>query len=177
MVYQTSEFEVLGAGSTFNKWCTKLRFHIHIILPSDYTWASWIQLTSSRPVTALKLPHSFPSFSEGWAVTLRRWVTGSRRFWGSLWAVNDLRSFETSRNIQRLGIISQNIRIISNNDTKISYLPKPRCIFSPCRPREYVRRRIQILKLLLSLWAACSPKRPLDKTGCPQKSVNRIPNG
>jgi hypothetical protein len=92
MVNQTSEFQVLGPGSTFKRSFVSVLTSSHprtLLEPAE---------SSSRLVTAPKLPRWFSPFSEGWAVTPRRWVIGLRRSEGSLWPVNDLRSFETSRN-------------------------------------------------------------------------------
>lgn len=137
MVYQTSEFQVLGSGSTF-KW------NFVSIFTSSYPRTLLEPAESSSRPHVLLLPQSCHIyFLRSAKAGLWRRVAG--------WLVRDVpkdrcgpwMTYDPSKRRetlpQRHGVVSQ-IRIISKNDTRISYLPTPR-FFSPCRrPRVYLAK-------------------------------------
>jgi len=138
MVNQTSEFQVLGSGSTFKRSFVSLFTSAHprtLLEPAE----------SSSRSHVLLLPQSchidFLRLAKAW---LWRRVAGwrfatFRRIAVALWMTCDpSRRRETVP--QRHGVVSQKITMDINNDTTISYLPTPR-FFSPCRrPRVYLAK-------------------------------------
>jgi hypothetical protein len=97
MVNPTDEFKAPRAGSILNNdithrlSCAKFRVHTHIIPPLDYTWASWIQLKSARPVIMPKPPDCFfRSAKSGMWRRVFGWLAPD------VSEIKEIRSFETS---------------------------------------------------------------------------------
>jgi len=171
MVNQTSEFQVLGSGSTFKRSFISIFTSAHprtLLEPAE----------SSSRSHVLLLPQSchidFLRLAKAW---LWRHVAG--------WLVRDVpkdrcgpwMTCDPSRRRetlpQRHGVVSQ-----SSATTTLQFHISQHPVSSPLVvARECIWRKVQIMQLPLRQWAACSPKRPLDSTGCPQKSFSRTPNG
>lgn len=174
MVNQTSEFQVLGSGSTFKRSFVSLFTSSHprttLLEPAE---------SSSRPHILLLPQSCHVDFLRSATAGLWRRVAG--------WLVCDVRRIVVARewptilrNVEKHSLsdtASYPRRLESSATTTLEFLIAQHLVSSPLVvAREYIWRRVQIMQLLLRHWAACSPKRPLDNTGCPQKSFNRIPN-
>jgi len=138
MVNQTSEFQVLGSGSTFKRSFVSIFTSAHprtLLEPAE---------PSSRPRVLLLSQSCHIDFlllakSGLWRRVAGCLVRDVPKDRCGPWMTYDP-SKRRKTIPQRHGVVSQNIRIISNNDTRISYLPTPR-FFSPCR-----RSRVYLAK-------------------------------
>jgi hypothetical protein len=125
MVNQTSEFQALGSGSTFKRSFVShhptLGLYLSQLNPAHVITSSYCPKAATLISSVQRMLGCDAASLGDWFATFRRIVT---REWPTI-----LRNVE-KHSLSDTAFVSQKIRIISNNDTRIPYLPTPR-FFSP----------------------------------------------
>jgi hypothetical protein len=177
MVNQTGEFQVLGAGSTFNNsmvyevsfpyshhptlglYSSRLN-PAHVLTPCYCAKAATLISSVQR-----RLACDAASLGD-WFATLRRIVVA--REWATILPNVEKYSLRDTASQPRTSESSATTTVLEFRISQHLAVSSPHVI-----GREYIWRRMQIMQILLSLLAAWSPKKPLDNTGCP-KSLTTV---